>query len=232
METFRLQHGREKGMRLNAVFPLLMLVMVSGCRAGEAQAPEDTGEMPYGEVDFAFFTPRALPAVVTKALIIDNEKVVSTFRTLDSTQSDPDVVGTWNNTTYGVGIQFNKVRHPPALMLFCWDSVIDKKTYETRITFSSALRKKMSVPTGKDRRGNTAWYKTLLFGLAPEGKVRIWLQNSGPAANMPVKPVKITTLSGDKLDVCKGITEHPNGYVYYGETPAFVIGKTYPYGNW
>ncbi|MGJ8713346.1 DUF2931 family protein, partial [Pantoea agglomerans] len=52
-----------------------MLVMVSGCRAGEAQTPEDTGEMPYGEVDFAFFTPRALPAVVTKALIIDNEKV-------------------------------------------------------------------------------------------------------------------------------------------------------------
>ena len=219
-------------MRLNAVFPLLMLVMVSGCRAGEAQTPEDTGEMPYGEVGFAFFTPRALPAVVTKALIIDNEKVVSTFRTLDSTQSDPDVVGTWNNTTYGVGIQFNKVRHSPALMLFCWDSVIDKKTYETRITFSSALRKKMSIPTGKDRRGNTAWYKTLLFGLAPEGKVRIWLQNSGPAANMPVEPVKIATLSGDKLDACKGITEHPNGYVYYGETPEFIKGKSYPYGNW
>ncbi|KGT90058.1 hypothetical protein NG99_18785 [Erwinia typographi] len=68
-------------MKLKALFPLLMLVMISACRAGEAQTPEDTGEMPYGEIDFAFFTPRALPAVVTKALIIDNEKVVSTYRT-------------------------------------------------------------------------------------------------------------------------------------------------------
>lgn len=218
-------------MKMKALIPLLMLVMVSGCRTGEAQTPEDTGEMPYGEVDFAFFTPRALPAVVTKALIIDNEKVVSTFRTLDSTQENPDSVGSWSSRV-SRHAQFNKVRHPPAQMLFCWDSVIDKKTYETRITFSPALREKMSVPTGKDWRGNTAWYDTLLFGLAPEGKVRIWLQNTAPIDNLPVEPVKITTLSGDKLDACKGITEHPNGYVYYGETPDFIKGKTYPYGSW
>ncbi|WP_411722643.1 DUF2931 family protein [Pantoea agglomerans] len=205
--------------------------MVSGCRAGEAQTPEDTGEMPYGEVDFAFFSPRALPAVVTKALIIDNEKVVSTYRTLDSTPGDPDTTQIWNNWVR-MHAQFNKARHPPALMLFCWDSVIDKKTYETRITFSPALRGKMSVPTGRDRRGNMAWYDTLLLGLAPEGKVRIWLQNSAGGDNLPVKPVKITTLSGDKLDACKGITDHPNGYVYYGETPEFIKGKSYPYGNW
>lgn len=48
---------------------------------------------------------------------------------------------------------------------------------------------------GKDWRGNTAWYDTLLFGLAPEGKVRIWFQNSAPVDNLPVEPVKITTLS-------------------------------------
>ncbi|EZI33045.1 hypothetical protein BW31_02499 [Pantoea agglomerans] len=135
-------------MRLNAVFPLLMLVMVSGCRAGEAQTPEDTGEMPYGEVGFAFFTPKALPAVVTKALIIDNEKVVSTYRTLDSTPGDPDTTQIWNNRVR-MHAQFNKARHPPALMLFCWDSVIDKKTYETRITFSSALRKKCRYQPAK-----------------------------------------------------------------------------------
>ncbi|WHQ74408.1 DUF2931 family protein [Pantoea sp. Lij88] len=220
-------------MKMKALIPLLMLVMVmvSGCRTGEAQTPEDTAEMHYGEVDFAFLTPRALPAVVTKALIIDNEKVVSTFRTLDSTQENPDSVGSWSSRV-SRHAQFNKVRHPPAQMLFCWDSVIDKKTYETRITFSPVLREKMSVPTGKDWRGNTAWYNTLLFGLAPEGKVRIWLQNTAPIDNLPVEPVKITTLSGDKLDACKGITEHPNGYVYYGETPDFIKGKTYPYGSW
>ncbi len=54
-------------MKLKAIFPLLMMLMVSGCRAGEAQTPEDTGEMPYDEVDFAFFSPRALPACDERA---------------------------------------------------------------------------------------------------------------------------------------------------------------------
>ena len=157
--------------------------------------------------------------------------------TLDSTQSDHDVVGFWNHKTDDGGVQFNKIRHPPALMLFCWDSVIDKKICETRITFSSALREKMSVPTGKDWRGKTAWYDTLLFGLAPEGKVRIWLQNSAGGDNLPVEPVKITTLSGDKLDACKNV---PRVLIL---TTAFQMamirtskilskGKKYPYGNW
>lgn len=223
-------------MRLRTFFPLVMLVLVSGCHAGEAQTPEDTGEMPYGEVGFAFFTPRALPAVVTKALIIDNEKVVSTYRTLDSTPGDPDTTQIWNNRVR-MHAQFNKSRHPPVLMLFCWDSVIDKKTYETRITFSSALREKMSVLTGRDRRGNTAWYKTLLFGLAPEGKVRIWLQNSAGGDNLTVEPVKITTLSGDKLDACRDVPSRidfnysiPDGYDQ--DIKDFIKGKQYPYGSW
>ncbi|EET5546969.1 type VI secretion protein, partial [Escherichia coli] len=25
---------------------------------------------------------------------------------------------------------------------------------------------------------------------------------------------------------------HPDGYVYYGDTPDFIKGKIYPYGNW
>jgi len=90
----------------------------------------------------------------------------------------------------------------------------------------------MRTSTGLDRQGNKAWYNSLLFGLAPGGKVRIWLQNSGSGDNLPVEPKKITTLSGDKLDGCKGITQHPNGYDYFGETPEFIKGKTYPYGDW
>ncbi len=218
-------------MRRKVRYPWLLLMLLSGCQASGPRTPEDTGEMPYGKIGFVFFTPRALPALVTKALIIDTEKVVYTFRTLDSTKENPGSVGSWSSKV-SRHAQFNKISHPPALMLFCWDSVIDKKTYETSITFSPALRETMSVSTGKDWRGKTAWYKTLLFGLAPGGKVRIWLQNSDVVDNLPVEPVRITTLSGDKLDACKGITQHPNGYVYYGETPEFIKGKTYPYGNW
>ena len=128
--------------------------------------------------------------------------------------------------------ELNKARQPPVAMMFCWDSIIDKKTYETQIIFKPSLREIMLTPTGKDRRGETAWYKTMLFGLAPEGKVKIWLQDSAGGINVPVEPKRMVTLSDDRLDICKGVTQHPNGYVYYGDTPQFIKGKTYPYGNW
>ncbi|HHT0450427.1 TPA: DUF2931 family protein, partial [Klebsiella michiganensis] len=32
--------------------------------------------------------------------------------------------------------------------------------------------------------------------------------------------------------MCKGVTGHPDGYIYYGETPDFIKDKKYPYGNW
>jgi hypothetical protein len=219
-------------MKLKALFPLVMLLMLNSCKASEPQTPEETGEMPYGKWDFAFFTPKALPAVVTRAMIIDSGNVVSSYRTLDGVHDNPNSMGSWSNRVRR-NAHFNKARHPPVSMLFCWDSIIDKKTYETQIIFQLSLREKMLTPTGKDRRGETAWYNTLLLGLAPEGKVRIWLQNSGGGGdNVPVEPKKITTLSGDKLDACKGINQHPNGYVYYGDTPEFIKGKTYPYGDW
>jgi hypothetical protein len=82
-----------------------------------------------------------------------------------------------------------------------------------------------------------AWYDTLLLGLAPEGKVRIWLQNSAGGDNLPVKPVKITTLSGDKLDACKDVPSRidfnysiPDGYDQ--DIKDFIKEKTYPYGRW
>lgn len=187
--------------------------------------------MPYGMWEFSFFTPKALPADVTYVGIIDDKKILYSFRTLDNVEDSYLTVETWNNKV-GRHAQFNKARHPPVAFLFCWDSVIDKRSYETRIIFSDSLREKMRTSTGVDRQGNKAWYNSLLFGLAPGGKVRIWLQNSGSGDNLPVEPKKITTLSGDKLDGCKGITQHPNGYDYFGETPEFIKGKTYPYGDW
>ena len=216
---------------------LMLLTILSGCRAGEPQTPEQTGTMPYGEIGFAFFTPKGLPAIVTRALMLDSKKVVYTYHTLVSTKNNPNVVGTWNNRTGNGGIQFNKARHAPAQMLFCWDSVIDRKTYQTTIVFSSELQTQMSTPTGKDFKGNTAWYDTLLFGLAPEGKVRIWLQNSDARENLPVTPVSITTTSGDKLTVCNKFPSRikfnysiPDGYDPFIKD--FIKGKTYPYGNW
>ncbi|MCW0938987.1 DUF2931 family protein, partial [Pantoea sp. RG18] len=54
---------------------------------------------------------------------------------------------------------------------------------------------------------------------------------------MPVKPVKITTLSGDKLDACKDVPSRidfnysiPDGYDQ--DIKDFIKEKTYPYGRW
>ncbi|EHN8923011.1 DUF2931 family protein [Enterobacter asburiae] len=206
------------------------MATLTGCHTGEPATPEETGGMPYGKWDFAFFTPKALYADVTQALVIDEKGVVYTFRTLDAVQPSGVTVGTWSNRVRR-NAQFNQARHPPVMMLFCWDSVIDKKTYETRIVFPASLRTRMLTSTGQDSYGTT-WYDTLLIGLAPEGRVRVWLQNSGIGENLPVEPQRLTTLSGEKLDACKGITQHPYGYAYYGETPEFIKDKTYPYGQW
>ena len=211
---------------------LLLLLAVAGCHSAGSITPEETGEMPYGLWEFAFFTPKALPALVTYVGIIDDKNIIYSFRMLDSTQDSWVTVGTWSNKVRRHA-QFNKARHPPVAMLFCWDSTIDKKTYETRIIFPESLRSRMSVSTGVDRYGEKAWYDTLLFGLAPGGKVKVWLQNTvGGNGTIPVEPKKITTLTGEKLDGCKGITKHSKGYRYSKTTQEFIKDKTYPYGNW
>ncbi|CAM7811342.1 DUF2931 domain-containing protein [Lelliottia nimipressuralis] len=219
-------------MKLGKRFFISLLLAVTGCHSAGSITPEETGEMPYGLWEFAFFTPKALPALVTYVGIIDDKNILYSFRTLDSTQDSWVTVGTWSNKVRRHA-QFNKARHPPVAMLFCWDSTIDKKTYETRIIFPESLRSRMSVSTGVDRYGEKAWYDTLLFGLAPGGKVKVWLQNTvGGNGTIPVEPKKITTLSGDKLDGCKGITKHSKGYRYSKTTQEFIKDKTYPYGNW
>jgi len=215
---------------------LAVLLVLSGCHSDEYATPEETGEMPYGLWEFAFFTPKDLPAFVNYVGIIDDKKIVYSFRTLDSVDDSWATVGTWNNKVRRHA-QFNKARNPPVTMLFCWDSIIDKKTYETRITFPESLGDQMSVSTGLDHYGEKAWNNTLLFGLAPGGKVRVWLQNSsGGNGSIPVEPKRITTVYGDKLEGCKGISnlemsyEIPDGYDQ--SIKDFIKGKTYPYGEW
>ena len=211
---------------------LAFVLVLLGCQSGQMITPEETGEMPYGMIEFAFFTPKALPADVTYVAIIDDMKIVYSFKSLDSIEDNWATVGTWNNKVRRHA-QFNKIRHPPVTMLFCWDSVIDKKTYETYVIFPESVRQKMSVSTGIDNHGEKSWFNTLLFGLAPEGKVKIWLQNTASGnGSSPVEPVKITTFSGDKLEGCKGITQHSQGYEYSKETEKFINGKVYPYGKW
>ncbi|WP_410402174.1 DUF2931 family protein [Escherichia coli] len=52
------------------------------------------------------------------------------FRTLASTNASPGSVGQWSEKVSGMSV-FNKTKNPPMSIHFCWDSVIDKKVYET-----------------------------------------------------------------------------------------------------
>ncbi|MEQ4771626.1 hypothetical protein ABN079_19705, partial [Enterobacter hormaechei] len=50
--------------------------------------------------------------------------------------------------------------------------------------------------------------------------------------NIELTDILVETVSGNKLEMCKNITRHPDGYIYYGEIPEFIKGKKYPYGKW
>ena len=101
---------------------------------------------PYDEWYFDFVYPKALPAVVTYAELLDTDGVFYRFRTLDGTKPSKSSIGKWGDKL-GFGLTaFNKAKNPPQFIHFCWDSVIDKKVYETRITFSSDVWKLMLTP--------------------------------------------------------------------------------------
>ncbi|WP_418337625.1 DUF2931 family protein [Serratia fonticola] len=85
------------------------------------------------EWKFNFFTPQALPAVVTFAAILDAGGTDYRFNTLDSTKALYGVVGEWNDRARALNGHWNHVKHPPRHILFCWDSVIDKRSRQLGI---------------------------------------------------------------------------------------------------
>ncbi|WPA30920.1 DUF2931 family protein (plasmid) [Klebsiella quasipneumoniae] len=214
-------------IRLASLIPVLVLTACHGTDQPNTSVKNDVPT----EWKFNFFTPKALPALVTFAAILDADGKDYRFNTLNSTSALPGVIGEWNDKDRAPGGYWNHVDSPPKHIIFCWDSIIDKKVYETHLTLSAAVVEKMRSPSGKrDPYNNT--YDTVLIGLAPEGKVAVWLQGIGFEPNYRVTPSVLKTVSGDKLDICRGITKHPNGYKYYGDTPEFIRGKVYPYGKW
>ncbi len=211
-------------MRLAGLLPVLML---AGCHSTGLPSAPAKNDVPT-EWRFNFFTPQALPAVVTFAVILDADGTVYRFNTLDSTKALHGVIGGWNDSTRALSGYWNHVESPPKHLLFCWDSVIDKKVYETHLTLPETIVDRMQNINGEQYSHNS-----VQIGLAPEGKVAIWLSGIARGElSYRVTPSVLKTVSGDKLELCKGVTRHPNGYKYYGDTPDFIKGKKYPYGNW
>ncbi|WP_300002203.1 DUF2931 family protein [uncultured Cedecea sp.] len=215
-------------IRLAGLLSVLTLTACNGASQRNAVAAKN--DVPT-EWKFDFFTPKALPALVTFAIVQDADGTIYRFNTLNSTPDLPKVIGEWNDKDRAPGGYWNHVERPPKHILFCWDSIIDKKVYETHLTLSAAVVEKMRSPSGKsDPYNNT--YDTVLIGLAPEGKVAVWIQGIGFEPNYRVTPSILNTVSGDKLDICKGITKSDFSYGYDKDIKDFIKGKVYPYGAW
>ncbi|ELH8786598.1 DUF2931 family protein [Salmonella enterica] len=186
---------------------------------------------PYDEWYFNFFYPNALPADVTYVELLDTDGILYRYRALDGTIPSSTTVAEWEDDLSVGMASFNKAKNPPQAMHFCWDSIIDKKVYETWITFGYPVWEMMLTPYPSpwDAGG-----RYLLIGLAPEGRVRVWLENTKkPNTRLTEdKDIVVETVSGEKLAMCKGVTRFSRGYKYIKETEDFIKDKKYPYGNW
>ncbi|MFH7827116.1 DUF2931 family protein [Kluyvera chengduensis] len=190
---------------------------------------------PYDEWYFNFFYPYALPAKVTYVELLDTGAYFYQYRAPDGTISSSETKGTWRNDLFAGRSPFNKAKNPPQFIRFCWDSIIDKKLYETRITFSGEVWKMMLTPYTLTRYPDEIMYhRFMLIGLAPEGKVRVWLEDYNEANILITgeKVILIETVSGDQLDLCKGKTIYKDDYQYSRRTLDFIKDKKYPYGEW
>ncbi|WP_265094060.1 DUF2931 family protein [Cronobacter dublinensis] len=120
----------------------IILILSSFCLTG-CNKPANPREIkaPFDEWYFSFSTPKALPAQVTLVKIIDVNGYGMVFRTVDQPQGQS--VGHWDQYAGQGPSPFNKTESPPRAMLFCWDSIIDKKVYETTLIFHDETWQKM-----------------------------------------------------------------------------------------
>ena len=98
---------------------------------------------------------------MTFAVVQDAADGVYQFTTLESSPDLDKVIGAWNDSDRAPSGHWNRIKSPPTFF-FCWDSIIDKKVYETRLTLSQSDVEKMRRPSvHKDYQGKTAYYNTL-----------------------------------------------------------------------
>ncbi|HGY7126957.1 TPA: DUF2931 family protein, partial [Escherichia coli] len=176
----------------------------------------------------------SLPAEVTYVELLDTDGIYYQFRTLASTNASPGSVGQWSEKVSGMSSVFNKAKNPPMSIHFCWDSVIDKKVYETWITLAGDVWKLMLTPYSPPGGGSEKYYlRYLLIGLAPEGKIGVWLEKPDkPNIRLTDKQILIETVSGEKMEMCKGISRHDFSLGDDEYVLEFIKDKKYPYGNW
>ncbi|WP_292977212.1 DUF2931 family protein [Pantoea sp. UBA4549] len=211
-------------IRLISAF--LILIFTAACASDQS----DNLKTPWDRWYFAFTTPKSLPAQVTLLKLLDIDGYASTYRTIDQPRGIS--TGRWSEKNSAGNTQFNQAERLPQIMMFCWDSIIDKKTYQSTLFFTQDTWEKMISPYPDVLKPEkNAYRQTMLIGLAPEGKVRVWLRQYGHS-DIPLIDTEIITVSGKELDMCKSVTGSNFSYGYSNKTKAFISNKKYPYGSW
>ncbi len=221
------------------------MLLLTGCHDRRAGVTTPLGDgveqwgkkLPYDHWQFNFFHPKNLPALVTQVYIEDGDIRESIFRRLDPTEPSQSSVDTWSRVVGGFSTHFNIGKALPVRMSVCWDSVIDKKSYETEIWFDRETWRQMTMAYPDNYKPGQVYYRdNMIIGLAPGGTVRIWLEDNGNQV-VPQHPARQFTLTGDKMLICKNAPSRidfnysvPDGYDPFIRD--FIKGKTYPYGEW
>ena len=215
---------------MKSIIKVILVFLLVGSASACASEKPDSIKTPWDKWYFAFTTPKDLPAQVTLLKLLDVDGYASTYRTIDQPQGIS--VGKWSERNSAGNTQFNKADRLPQIMIFCWDSIIDKKVYQSTLFFSQDAWNKMTSPYPDVLKpAKNAYRQTMLIGLAPEGKVRIWLRQYGHS-DILLSDTRVNTVSGKELDMCKRETNFPDGYEYSEDIKKFINGKKYPYGAW
>ncbi|WP_313619387.1 DUF2931 family protein, partial [Pantoea septica] len=71
------------------------------------------------------------------------------------------IVGEWNDSARTLNGHWNHVKRPPRHIIFCWDSIIDKKVYETVLTLPKTILDKMLIPSDRGYQKRDEYYRAV-----------------------------------------------------------------------
>ncbi|WFQ78602.1 DUF2931 family protein [Xenorhabdus sp. SF857] len=192
--------------------------------------------LPYDKWRFQFITAEYFYASISFVQFLDEDNYIVQKFMPDGANSDFRSVNSWSKKLGGgaSGIKNHGEALPQALLV-CWNSVIDKKSYQTLFKFSPDVRQLMREPAfypGYEKQPPD-YRERIFIGLAPAGTARAWLRGIDKNNGDNILVATGESVSGDNMTICRDKTNHPDGYGEYSERiKNFIKGKKYPYGEW
>lgn len=206
-----------------------IILLASGCSA-YAETIKKNPPLPYDNWTYVFVYPSMFFSKVTYVRFLDTNGYLNENPVPDMTTPDKRSINTWREDIERNFAIANKGTMPPQWMQFCWDSQVDKTSWETTITFEPkiwALMRK-AIPAGN---GNF-YHDNMVIGLAPQGNVRIWFNTPENQGGKNIVIAEAKTVSGDSMTLCKNKSAFKSGFPDSKKINAAIQGKHSPYGNW